>query len=134
MCWDTKPVITQGGRLGHQPNRYRALLGVPRAPDTNVRIPHAARDALLRVAGRWRQSLDETMRRLLSEHLAASVDDGLQRLTHISTVMRYPLPLPGRNQPRQGVQLRLRLDEGVADRARAVSLRLPGQGRVHLPV
>ncbi|MFI7430741.1 hypothetical protein ACIBPB_27475 [Micromonospora sp. NPDC049836] len=94
-----------------------------------MRIPQAARDALLRVAGRWRQSLDETMRRLLSEHLAAqeSVDDEPQRLTHVSTVMRYPLPLPGRNQPRQGVQLRLRLDEGVADRARAVSLRLPGQ-------
>jgi hypothetical protein len=73
--------------------------------------------------------LDETMRRLLNEHLAAqeSIDDERERLTHISTVMRYPLPLPGRNQPRQGVQLRLRLDEGVADRARAISLRLPGQ-------
>lgn len=78
---------------------------------------------------RWRQSLDETMRRLLDEHLAVqeSVDDELERLTHVSTVMRHPLPLPGRNRPRQGVQLRLRLDEGVADRARAVSLRLPGQ-------
>ncbi|MTK05175.1 hypothetical protein [Micromonospora sp. CP22] len=69
------------------------------------------------------------MRRLLNEHLAAqdSVDDERERLTHISTVMRYPLPRPGRNQPRQGVQVRLRLDEGVADQARAVSLRLPGQ-------
>ncbi|RAK28367.1 hypothetical protein B0I29_120135 [Actinoplanes lutulentus] len=69
------------------------------------------------------------MRRLLNEHLAAqeSIDDERERLTHVSTVMRYPLPLPGRNQPRQGVQLRLRLDEGVADRARAVSLQLPGQ-------
>lgn len=102
---------------------------MPRAPDTNVRILSAALDALSRVAVRWGLSRDETIRRLLSEHLVAqeSVDDELQRLTHVSTVMRYPAPLPGRNQPRQGVQLRLRLDEGVADRARAVSLRLPGQ-------
>jgi hypothetical protein len=72
--------------------------------------------------------LDETMRRLLDEHLAAQeVLDTACRLTHVSTVMRYPLPLPGRRQPRQGVQLRLRLDAGIADRARDVSLQLPGQ-------
>lgn len=68
------------------------------------------------------------MRRLLDEHLAAQeVLETACRLTHVSTVMRYPLPLPGRHQPRQGVQLRLRLDAGIADRAREVSLQLPGQ-------
>jgi hypothetical protein len=93
-----------------------------------VRVPQAAREALERIARRWRQSLDETMRRLLDEHLAAQeVLDTACRLTHVSTVMRYPLPLPGRRQPRQGVQLRLRLDAGIADRARDVSLQLPGQ-------
>ncbi|MEU0403748.1 hypothetical protein ABZ318_26660 [Streptomyces sp. NPDC006197] len=49
------------------------------------------------------------------------------RLTHISTVLRYPRPPRGRKQPRPGTPLRLRLPAGLADRARAVSLHLPGQ-------
>jgi hypothetical protein len=27
VCWDTKAVITQGGRLGDQPDRYKAIPG-----------------------------------------------------------------------------------------------------------
>jgi hypothetical protein len=27
VCWDTKPVITPGGRVDDQPNHYEDLLG-----------------------------------------------------------------------------------------------------------
>ncbi|MFG2489387.1 hypothetical protein ACGFSI_42460 [Streptomyces virginiae] len=68
------------------------------------------------------------MRRLLVEHverqeLAAPED----RLTHISTVLRYPPPPRWRRDPRTDSPLRLRLPAGLPDRARAVSLHLPGQ-------
>lgn len=68
------------------------------------------------------------MRRLLAEHVErqehADPDD---RLTHISTVLRYPPPPRWRKDPRQDRPLRLRASADLLERARAVSLVLPGQ-------
>jgi hypothetical protein len=101
--------------------------------ETNVRIPQCALDALETVATSRRASRDETVRQLLAEHVAGQeVLDADRRLTHISTVLRYP-PAPRHRTERPiGRLLRLRLDPGMAERARAVSLRLPGQApRAH---
>src|SRR5262245_25673530 len=69
------------------------------APDTNVRIPAFAQDALLRVAARRGRSRDDTIRWLLDQHLRQQESlDGPERLTHISTVIKYPPP-PDRAQP-----------------------------------
>ncbi|MER6445522.1 hypothetical protein [Streptomyces venezuelae] len=96
--------------------------------ETNVRVPLCALKALTAVMARNDASRDATVRRLLAEHvqrqeLAHSED----RLTHISTALRYPAPPRGRKQPHAGTPLRLRLPAGLANRARAVSLHLPGQ-------
>jgi hypothetical protein len=99
--------------------------------ETNVWLPACALAAVKAVAARRGLSRDETIRQLLDEHLEAQELRGSDvRLTHISTVLRYP-PTLGRRKhrwvPEFGGPLRLRLRPGVADRARAVSLRLPGQ-------
>jgi hypothetical protein len=96
--------------------------------ETNVRLLPCAFAALDRVAARWGTSRDATVRRLLSEHVQAQEDRAPDdRLTHISTVLRYP-PLGKRAPaPRTARPLRLRAQPGLLERARAVSLRLPGQ-------
>ncbi|MFF8932334.1 hypothetical protein ACF1AO_34285 [Streptomyces longwoodensis] len=96
--------------------------------ETNVRLPPCAFAALDRVAARWGTSRDATARRLLSEHVQAQEDRAPDdRLTHISTVLRYP-PLGKRAPaPRTARPLRLRAQPDLLERARAVSLRLPGQ-------
>jgi hypothetical protein len=98
--------------------------------ETNVRLPPCAFDALAVVVARRETSRDETVRQLLSEHVERQeqreVDD---RLTHISTVLRYPPPPRWRSQPRADKPLRLRLAPGLIPRAQAVSLRLPGQSQ-----
>ena len=54
------------------------------------------------------------------------------RLTHVSTVLRYPAPPQWRGDRRADLPLRLRLPAGMISRARTVSLRLPGQSlRAH---
>jgi hypothetical protein len=54
------------------------------------------------------------------------------RLTHVSTVLRYPPPPRWWGDSRADRPLRLRLAAGMIARARAVSLRLPGQSlRAH---
>lgn len=102
--------------------------------ETNVWLPACALAALEVVAARRGLSRDETVRQVLDEHLAEQeLRDRDVRLTHISTVLRYPPPLGrgkrNRHLPEFGRPLRLRLRPGVADRARAVSLRLPGQSQ-----
>jgi len=95
--------------------------------ETNVRVLPAAREALDDLARQLGLSRDAAVRQLLDEHLdAQEALDDVDRLTHISTVMRHPLPAPD-GPAASLVPLRLRLDDGVAQRARAVSLRLPGQ-------
>jgi hypothetical protein len=101
--------------------------------ETNVRLPQCAVDALVWIAGSRNTSRDETARQLLAEYLAIQEplprDD---RWCHIATVLRYPPAPRHRLEPKAGCVLRLRLDPGVADRARAVSLQLPGQApRAH---
>lgn len=65
--------------------------------------------ALAAVTARWGTSRDEAVRRLLAEYVRAQEDrEPEDRLTHISTMLRYsPLPL-GRRTPRAGRPLRLR--------------------------
>lgn len=65
-----------------------------RFPETNVRIPQCAFEALDEIADEHRISRDETVRRLLAAH----VDEHERRappdrVSHISTVLRYP-PAP----------------------------------------
>ncbi|WP_399437353.1 hypothetical protein [Streptomyces sp. WAC07149] len=96
--------------------------------ETNVRLPECAHQALAAIASRWGTSRDETVRRLLSAHVEAQEGaDPDDRLAHISTLLRYPPPPRWRRGPRQDRPLRLRADPGLLERARAVSLRLPGQ-------
>ncbi|MGW1087384.1 hypothetical protein ACWD4L_13805 [Streptomyces sp. NPDC002596] len=104
---------------------------MPTHVETNVWLPTCALATVGTVAARQGLSRDETVRQLLDEHLEAQEHrEPDVRLTHISTVLRYP-PALGRGKhrwvPEFGGPLRLRLRPGVADRARAVSLRLPGQ-------
>jgi len=73
-------------------------------------------------------SRDATVRRLLAEHVERQEQEHPDdRLTHISTVLRYPPPPRWRKDPRQDRPLRLRVSTDLLERARAVSLRLPGQ-------
>lgn len=96
--------------------------------ETNVLVPPCALKALAVVMARNGASRDATVRRLLAEHVQrqepAHPED---RLTHISTVLRYPPPPVGRKQRHTGTPLRLRLPAGLAAKAREVSLHLPGQ-------
>lgn len=58
--------------------------------ETNVRLPYCALDALAAVMDRRGTSRDETVRQLLAEHVELQeTRDPDDRLTHISTVLRY---------------------------------------------
>jgi hypothetical protein len=92
-----------------------------------VRIPQCAWDALAVIAAVRRVSRDEAVRQVLDEHVNLQEKrDPRDRRTHISTVLRYPPSPRYRKEPRSGRVLRLRLAQGITERARAVSLRLPG--------
>ncbi|MFB6643771.1 hypothetical protein ACFCYF_41815 [Streptomyces chartreusis] len=96
--------------------------------ETNVRIASCALEALSRITVRRGTSRDETVRQLLAEHVASQEQQLPEdRLTHISTVLRYPRPPRWRGDPRTDVPLRVRVPADLLERARAVSLRLPGQ-------
>ncbi|MBP5859144.1 hypothetical protein F6456_00025 [Streptomyces sp. LBUM 1484] len=96
--------------------------------ETNVRLPPCAFEALATVAASKRTSRDETVRRLLAEHVERQEQEYPEdRLTHVSTVLRYPPPPRWRGDPRTDRPLRLRVPAGLLERARTVSLRLPGQ-------
>lgn len=99
-----------------------------RRVETNVRVPESVLEALRELCAERGRSRDAVLRELLEEHLRlqALVPPGT-RLTHVCTLLRHPAPPEHRGQKPGGELLRLRLDPGVAERARAVSLRLPGQ-------
>lgn len=100
----------------------------PEHIETNVRIPYCAYDALAAVMARQGMSRDAAVRWLLAEHVERQeqkVPD--DRLTHISTVLRYPPPPRWRKDPRKDRPVRLRVSAGLLVRARSVSLLLPGQ-------
>lgn len=100
----------------------------PQYPETNVRGPWCAFDALAAVTARQGGSRDATVRLLLAEHIERQEQEYPDdRLTHISTVLRYPPPPRWRKDPRQDRPLRLRVTGDLLERARAVSLVLPGQ-------
>lgn len=100
----------------------------PKTTETNVRLPPCAHDALAAVMARQGTSRDATVRQLLAEHVERQEQtDPDDRLTHISTVLRYPPPPRWRKDPRQDRPLRLRASADLLERARAVSLVLPGQ-------
>ncbi|WP_149265057.1 hypothetical protein [Actinomadura sp. K4S16] len=101
--------------------------------ETNVRILPCVLDALQVIVARRGTSRDGTLRQLLGEHVERQESlDPDERLTHVSTVLRYPRPPFGRRAPRPDRPLRLRLPSDLVPRARAVSLHLPGQSpRAH---
>ncbi|MEU0077245.1 hypothetical protein ABZY58_04970 [Micromonospora tulbaghiae] len=105
--------------------------------ETNVRLPVCAHNALAVIAARRGCSRDETVRQLLSDYVARQEQlSEPDRLSHIATVLRYPTPQRMKMDTRAGrstaTPLRLRLPPGIAVRARAMSLRLPGQSvRAH---
>lgn len=95
-----------------------------------MRLPRCALDALVTIAARLEVSRDEAVRQVLDEHLTQQeTREPDDRLTHICAVLRYPAPPRWRRDPRTDRPLRLRLASGVTERARAVSLRLPGQSQ-----
>jgi len=114
-----------------------AQWGVAEREETNVRLPACAHDALAVIAARRDSSRDETIRQLLSEHVARQEQlSEPDQLSHIATVLRYPTPQRMNLDARAGrstvMPLRLRLPPGLAARVRATSLRLPGQStRAH---
>lgn len=87
-----------------------------------------ALECLSAIARDRRVSRDQAARELLQDHMAAQAGGSQeQRLTHISTVLRFPPPPPPGWGPDGRVRLAVRLDAGIAARAGAMSLRLPGQ-------
>ncbi|WP_331732331.1 hypothetical protein OG613_47815 (plasmid) [Streptomyces sp. NBC_00015] len=96
--------------------------------ETNIRIAPCTLEALSRITLRRATSRDETVRQLLTEHVASQEQEHPEdRLTHISTLLRYPRPPRWRSEPRTDVPLRVRAPADLLERARAASLRLPGQ-------
>jgi hypothetical protein len=96
--------------------------------ETNVRLPACAFDALAVVMAGRGASRDATVRQLLAEHVERQEQEHSDdRLTHISTVLRYPSPPRWRKDPRRDRPLRLRVSAELLERARVVGLRLPGQ-------
>lgn len=96
--------------------------------ESNVRILECAWEALEATRHADGLSRDEMVRRLVIQHVREQhVCREEDRLTHISTLLRHPAAPLGRGSARPGKLLRLRLPPGLAEEARSVSLRLPGQ-------
>lgn len=100
--------------------------------ETNVRVPLAAEVALDAIAHRDGTSRAATLRRLLSDYVnTQSRLDEDRRLTHISTVLRYPLVrrggVPMISDAVVTRQLRLRATPDLLANARTLGFRLPGQ-------
>ncbi|BCN56629.1 hypothetical protein RE9425_50190 (plasmid) [Prescottella equi] len=103
-------------------------------PQNNVQLPQCAYDALEKVKADRALSRDKTVRQLLTEyiddqHTRSGEDDVADdRLTHISTLMRHPLPA-GRGQPKPGTSLVFRAPSEVIEEAKRLAFALPGQSR-----
>ena len=95
-------------------------------PQTSVRISVRALTCLSAIAGDRGVSRDQAVRELLLEHVTAqeaATED--RRLSHISTVLRFPPPRPGRG-PDGRIRLAVRLEPEVAARAVAAAARTGG--------
>ncbi|BCN46696.1 hypothetical protein [Prescottella equi] len=99
--------------------------------DTNVQIPKSASRALYEIARALGTSRDHTARQLLLTYIDRNTDTPEdERLTHISTVMRHPLPRRERDAADDLVRLRLRLPAGTTDAIRELAFRVPGQAKL----
>jgi hypothetical protein len=102
---------------------------VNRRRQTSVVVSPRAMATLEAIAAGWGKSRDGAVRELLADYIvfqgARREDD---RLTHISTVLRFPpRVVPGQQDRR--VRLPLRLDPGVDEQVVELAFRLPGQAR-----
>lgn len=97
---------------------------------TSVRMTPDSINALDELGTTWGMSRDATVRRLLADYLPQQMARRHRdRLTHISTVLRYPPLPPGRNRPDGRVRVAVRLDSWMPEVAERVALRLPGQAK-----
>lgn len=95
---------------------------------TQLRVSPRAFDRLSEVARARDVSQPEAVRQLLREHVVAqSQVPEEHRLTHVSTVLRFPPPPAHRGADDGRRRLAPRLEPGLAARAVSLSLRLPGQ-------
>jgi hypothetical protein len=102
--------------------------------NTSVTIPKPALDRLNEI-GRalGNKSRDKTGRDLILKYITRNKDlPADDRLTHISTVMRHPLPPPRWSDEGPVVpirRLKLRLPNGASEKAQSLAFRLPGQAK-----
>ena len=95
---------------------------------TSIQVSPRARAALDTVATSWAVSRDEAVRRLLTKYIErqAAVHEEL-RLTHISTVLRFPPPPLARGGDDGRVRLAFRAESDLLVAARSYGFQLPGQ-------
>jgi hypothetical protein len=99
---------------------------------TSVRVPHEAVAALQIHAARLGVSRDAALREAIADFVERQQPvDEEARLTHLTTVLRYP-PMPlGRGTPDPRAHLRFRIDPDQRAAAGALGFRLPGQSHRH---
>ncbi|MFF0283597.1 hypothetical protein ACFYSW_25110 [Rhodococcus aetherivorans] len=100
--------------------------------DTNVTITKPALDRLSEIdRALGHKSRDQTGRYLLRKYIERNAPlPTADRLTHVSTVMRHPLPpLPDEDPLDPIRRLRLRITPSDSTRARDLAFRLPGQAK-----
>ncbi|MDH6293152.1 hypothetical protein [Rhodococcus opacus] len=105
---------------------------VEKRRDTNVTIPKPALDRLSEIdRALGHNSRDQTGRYLLQKYIGRNEPlPAADRLTHVSTVMRHPLPpLPDEDPVVATRRLRLRITQSDSARARDLAFRLPGQAK-----
>lgn len=110
--------------------RTKVLIEVSKSvmEQTNVRLLPVEAAALEAVRAQRRCSRDRAARDLLSAYVATQAKRAPQdRLTHVTSVLRYPPLPPGRHQPDGRVRVPLRLEPGTSDQIVGLTLRLPGQ-------
>ncbi|WP_143755752.1 hypothetical protein [Sanguibacter keddieii] len=94
---------------------------------TSVRLSPEAVTALQEVSARRSLSREAAIRSLLDEFVVAQSKRGEdERLTHMSTVVRFPPP-PSRIEQDNRVRVAFRAEPDVMRRAASLALRLPGQ-------
>ncbi|MCW2674077.1 MAG: hypothetical protein JWP14_2666 [Frankiales bacterium] len=99
---------------------------------TSVRVPHEAVAALQIHATRLGVSRDAALREAIADFVERQQPLNEEaRLTHLTTVLRYP-PMPlGRGTPDPRAHLRFRIDPEQREAASELGLRLPGQSGRH---
>jgi rRNA-processing protein FCF1 len=110
-----------GARTTYHADARADTQRVPPVQESNVRIPACAWDALEKIKVARGVSRDEAVRQLVEEHVVAQEGRAPdERLTHISTVLRYPPPPRLTTDRDLARRLRVRLSSAVVVRAREV--------------